>query len=192
MQLIQNKEGYPTVSWQRRSFYPQWKAFSQAIYIQSIEPQTLLSAGYPPPQMKNHLIIGKAQRKGIYTKILSKALLDITLKNKFTLWSKCLSWNLIFLRCFFFVCPWLLGISWPVIVTPVTHLLLRQSIFPKLTLFLYLTLFITYLSFCFNCKCRSVNIYQLFHLTPCYKRAFFYTNIKMLEQRLFVWLFVWK
>ena len=44
-------------------------------------------AGYPPRQMKNLLIIGKAQRKGIQTKILSKALLDITLKNKFTLWS---------------------------------------------------------------------------------------------------------
>ena len=109
MQLMQNKKGYPTVSWQRRSFYPQWKAFSQAIYIQSIEPQTVLSAGYPPPQMKNHLIIGKAQRKGIYTKILSKAWLDITLKNKCTLWSKCLSWNLIFLLCFFFCLPLTVG-----------------------------------------------------------------------------------
>ena len=53
------------------------------------------------------------------------------------------------------------------------YYLFRLSIFPKLTLFLYLSLFITYLCFCFNCKCRSVNIYQLFHLTPCYKRAFF-------------------
>ena len=77
------------------------KAFSQGIYIPYIEPQTVLSAGYPPRQMKNLLIIGKAQRKGIYTKILSKALFDITLKNKFTLLSKCLSWKLIsFLCCF--------------------------------------------------------------------------------------------
>ena len=65
MQLMQNKKGYPTVSRQRRRFYPQWKAFSQAIYIQSIEPQTVLSAGYTPRQMINLLIIGKAQRKGI-------------------------------------------------------------------------------------------------------------------------------
>ena len=63
-------------------------------------------------------------------------------------------------------------------MTHVTHLLFRQSIFPKLTLFLYLTLFITYLCFCFNCTCRSVNKYQLFHLTPCYKRAFFITVSK--------------
>ena len=59
-------------------------------------------------------------------------------------------------------------------MTRVTHLLIRQSIFPKLTLFLYRSLFITYLCFCFNCKRRSVNIYQLFHLTPCYKAFFLY------------------
>ena len=76
MQLMQNKKGYPTVSWQRRSFYPQWKAFSQAIYIQSIEPQTVLSAGYPPRQIKNLLIIGKPQRKGVYTKILLELEVD--------------------------------------------------------------------------------------------------------------------
>ena len=70
------------------------------VFTYRIEPQTVLSAGYPPRQMKNLLIIGKAQRKGIYTKILSKALLEITLKNKFTLWSKFLSWKLIFYLCF--------------------------------------------------------------------------------------------
>ena len=37
------------------------KAFSQAIYIPYIEPQTVLSAGYPPRQMKNLLIIGKVK-----------------------------------------------------------------------------------------------------------------------------------
>ena len=100
MQLMQNKKGY--VLTKEKFLTPMEKAFSQAIYIPYIEPQTVLSAGYPPRQMKNLLIIGKAQRKGIYTKILSKALFDITLKNKFTLLSKCLSWKLIFLLCFFY------------------------------------------------------------------------------------------
>ena len=100
MQLMQNKKGY--VLTKEKFLPPMEKAFSQAIYIPYIEPQTVLSAGYPPRQMKNLLIIGKAQRKGIYTKILSKALFDITLKNKSTLLSKCLSWKLIFLLFFFF------------------------------------------------------------------------------------------
>ena len=37
------------------------------------------------------------------------------------------------------------------------QLLFRQSIFPELKLFPYGSLFITYLCFCFNCTCRSVN-----------------------------------
>ena len=48
-----------------RDSFPKWRASSQGIYIPYIEPQTVLSAGYPPRQMKNLLIIGKAQRKGI-------------------------------------------------------------------------------------------------------------------------------
>ena len=55
-----------------RDSSPKRRAFSQVIYIQSIEPQTVLSAGYRPHQIKNLLIIVKAQRKVIYTKILSK------------------------------------------------------------------------------------------------------------------------
>ena len=152
---MQNKKGY--VLTKEKFLPPMEKAFSQAIYIPYIEPQTVLSAGYPPRQMKNLLIIGKAQRKGIYTKILSKALFDITFKNKFSLLSKCLSWKLIFLLCIFYQ----FGLDcwgFHATVTPVTHLLFRQSTFLKLTLFLYRSSFITYLSFCFNCKCRSVNI----------------------------------
>ena len=63
MQLMQNKKGY--VLTKEKFLPPMEKAFSQAIYIQSIEPQTVLSAGYPRRQMKNLLIIGKAQRKEI-------------------------------------------------------------------------------------------------------------------------------
>ena len=81
---MQNEKGYSTAfpdkdkfllldsSWclhtrrvTSRDSFPQWRAFSQAIYIQSIEPQTVLSAGYPPRQMKNLLIIDEAQRKGM-------------------------------------------------------------------------------------------------------------------------------
>ena len=35
------------------------------LFTYRIEPQTAPSAGHPPCQMKNFLIIGKAQRKGI-------------------------------------------------------------------------------------------------------------------------------
>ena len=77
---MQNKKGYSTAfpdkdkfplldrSWclhtTRVTSYdssPRWRAFSQGIYIQSIEPQTVLSAGYPPRQIKNLLIIGKVK-----------------------------------------------------------------------------------------------------------------------------------
>ena len=39
--------------------------FAGYLHTEYREPQTVLSAGYPPRQMKNHLIIGNAQRKGI-------------------------------------------------------------------------------------------------------------------------------
>ena len=160
------------MSWQRGSFSPQWRAFSQVIYIQSIKPQTVLSAGYPPCQMKNLLIIGKVKpserefRLKCYRKPYLKLLWKISLHC-----GQVSKLEVDFLSVvFLLVWPWQLGISCS---SDTCHLLFRQSTFQKLTLFLYRNLFITYLCFCFNCKCRSVNIYQLFHLTPCYKRAFF-------------------
>ena len=45
-------------------FSPNGELFRR-LFTYRIEPQTALSAGHPPRQMKNFLIIGKAQRKGI-------------------------------------------------------------------------------------------------------------------------------
>ena len=77
MQLMQKKIRLSNRVLTNERFFPQkWRAFSQAIYIPYIEPQTVLSAGYPPRQIKNLLITGKPQRKGVYTKILLELEVD--------------------------------------------------------------------------------------------------------------------
>ena len=61
---MQNKKVIQPCPDKGEVFTPNGELF-QRLFTYCIKPQTVLLAGYPPRQMKNLLIVGKAQRKGI-------------------------------------------------------------------------------------------------------------------------------